>query len=1245
MEDRLEILLEWGAVCFLRRDCVVQLTSPPQTIAFVRIMTDIIKKEEKEKNEQNIKDEIILKEKLRLDEELKMKLLTQKELENEKEKERKVAIKENLLSEKARIFASSPPHLDINLSPDRRSRLSIIPALSRALSPLNMIRIDSQNMKPMKLMNNQSKDDLILYGKNMNATNFKTLHAMNNNNNNDNDMTMNSYYYNNIHNDINDERNNNNNDNNNNNNNNNNSINSNGEKKDEILINKKIASQKNSSWIFPNTPQSETYHAKEVEKGGSGKGTFSPVQSMFSRGWMHWPSSITTSNTTSESNLNNLPLDSGVSADASNKLNSSNFDIAVQESIEDRSVGNEIENENMNENENENENGNEENEMKFNESLEVLHGWFVSTPYGYGIVRNISIKISGKENQKNVNICNSSSIDVCMPDSRSSPGSCILDKMDLSLHSSLSCVNELYTSAGSTMPDLSPLPPSLPPSLPLSLPPSLPPSLPLSLPPSLPLSQDVNICPNDGVKSNINTKENSILYNDIMSNENRLEKREIKVVQNEREIKIVQNDRESSYEALLKSSLLFPDLKGGTSEAISPADDVGTIQDKGCLIYEKRKACTPFDGSTVSTSASASEQLRGAEMGALGHNTVIKAETETKTETETGRKRSEDVGMTATPSEGLISMPVDVPLSAVKALESHSATAAMTSLTYSLPSKVDPAAHTQSPHTHDKELPSKSSESTISTTPTTSIATSIASSAAASGICTLENRIVEIIVQVDLLTDPGSTMSGEGIRYNSTDKGEYNIWGKAYLLPENLTILPTSTSTSFLNQKNELKSLKDVVSSSFEFDSDSGSMIPESNILSTNTSLLPKHPLLSSVSTDSSSSLSVAKLSTFPLSSSAPLTVFLPLFTNPMNNTTHFKIAELEHLSVLESNKMKKNEILNASEGETCKKEKVISEIENLNITISTTEENNLKSEHSSEECMQNILPSMVPVPLNSFLPYQNIIKTCHEKYENSLNFQNFENMKNKNNTNNDISSNNKNNKNKNNNNNNNNNNSIDYNDIKRNNHQNDKNDIDINIKNLNLKSETKILRPHKGILSAGIGSSYIASYFPSSIFDMLSFRSSPVSVTYTVPLSSNDENEKNERNERNEKNHSNNKSSNEIDNISKNETGELNVAKEQEILKKSEMKIKSEVVKSSEFHSPAENENQDNEFNQNKKEEKKILMENIHDINVNMIIIENDNEMNNNKIINTLSDTIPPISETFNCLSDYEKTSIFDNV
>ena len=111
-----------------------------------------------------------------------------------KKKERKIAMKENLLSEKARIFASSPPHLDINLSPDRRSRLSIIPALSRALSPLNMIRIDSQNMKPMKLMNNQSKDDLILYGKNMNATNFKTLHAMNNNNNNDNDITMNNYY-------------------------------------------------------------------------------------------------------------------------------------------------------------------------------------------------------------------------------------------------------------------------------------------------------------------------------------------------------------------------------------------------------------------------------------------------------------------------------------------------------------------------------------------------------------------------------------------------------------------------------------------------------------------------------------------------------------------------------------------------------------------------------------------------------------------------------------------------------------------------------------------------------------------------------------------------------------------------------------------------------------------------------------------------------------------------------------------
>ena len=86
-----------------------------------------------------------------------------------------------------------------------------------------------------------------------------------------------------------------NNDNNNNNHNNNGNNIQNSSKKDEILMNKKISSQKNNSWIFPNTPQSENYHSKEVEKGGSGKGTFSPVQSMFSRGWMHWPSPNTTS--------------------------------------------------------------------------------------------------------------------------------------------------------------------------------------------------------------------------------------------------------------------------------------------------------------------------------------------------------------------------------------------------------------------------------------------------------------------------------------------------------------------------------------------------------------------------------------------------------------------------------------------------------------------------------------------------------------------------------------------------------------------------------------------------------------------------------------------------------------------------------------------------------------------------------------------------------------------------------------
>ena len=86
VEDILEILLDWGAVCFLRRESVVQLTNPSQTTAFVRIMTDIIKKEEKEKNERIVKDEIILKEKLMLEEELKKNILILKELEDEKEK-------------------------------------------------------------------------------------------------------------------------------------------------------------------------------------------------------------------------------------------------------------------------------------------------------------------------------------------------------------------------------------------------------------------------------------------------------------------------------------------------------------------------------------------------------------------------------------------------------------------------------------------------------------------------------------------------------------------------------------------------------------------------------------------------------------------------------------------------------------------------------------------------------------------------------------------------------------------------------------------------------------------------------------------------------------------------------------------------------------------------------------------------------------------------------------------------------
>ena len=54
-----------------------------------------------------------------------------------------------------------------------------------------------------------------------------------------------------------------------------------------------------------------------------------------------------------------------------------------------------------------------ENKIEFTESLKLLNGWPISTPYGHGIIRNISIKITRNENQNNM-IINSNHVQKVM---------------------------------------------------------------------------------------------------------------------------------------------------------------------------------------------------------------------------------------------------------------------------------------------------------------------------------------------------------------------------------------------------------------------------------------------------------------------------------------------------------------------------------------------------------------------------------------------------------------------------------------------------------------------------------------------------------------------------------------------------------------------------------------------------------------------------------------------------------------
>ena len=59
-DDKLEVLLDWGAVCYLRRDAAVQLTLPSQTTSYVRIVTELVEDEEKQKEEKRLMQEALM---------------------------------------------------------------------------------------------------------------------------------------------------------------------------------------------------------------------------------------------------------------------------------------------------------------------------------------------------------------------------------------------------------------------------------------------------------------------------------------------------------------------------------------------------------------------------------------------------------------------------------------------------------------------------------------------------------------------------------------------------------------------------------------------------------------------------------------------------------------------------------------------------------------------------------------------------------------------------------------------------------------------------------------------------------------------------------------------------------------------------------------------------------------------------------------------------------------------------------
>ena len=282
IDDKFEVLLVWGATCYTHRDSVVQLTDPVHTVSYVRIMRNMLKIEEKEKEEKRKKEELIISEQKELELKLKRRVIHLKEFQDNKikmEKAMKLILNKGAIShtEKNSEIASNFT-FEAALSPERKKRLSIIPAISRALSPLNMMRLDSINtFSPTTTTTNRShsKDQLTIIGKNLDSIILKnlTLSPTNFTRNNSHQETLSG----------NDKG---------------------GDNPGGVNV---MSPGKDRNENYAIHPEGSTKLSSSTSTSTTTTTTTFSTSSIFSGSWMHWPSTTstyTTSNTTSSTTSN-----------------------------------------------------------------------------------------------------------------------------------------------------------------------------------------------------------------------------------------------------------------------------------------------------------------------------------------------------------------------------------------------------------------------------------------------------------------------------------------------------------------------------------------------------------------------------------------------------------------------------------------------------------------------------------------------------------------------------------------------------------------------------------------------------------------------------------------------------------------------------------------------------------------------------------------------------------------------------